>query len=58
MGKISILIADDHKLIREIWGYILNNDSRFQVVADSGDAAEAVELAKKTHPNVVLMDIN
>ncbi|HLY69668.1 MAG TPA: response regulator transcription factor [Puia sp.] len=58
MSKISILIADDHKLIREIWSYILNNDSRFQVVADSGDAAEAVELAKKTHPNVVLMDIN
>src|SRR5271154_2899829 len=58
MSKISILIADDHKLIREIWGYILNSDSRFHVVADSGDAAEAVELAKNTHPNVVLMDIN
>jgi DNA-binding NarL/FixJ family response regulator len=58
MSKISILIADDHKLIREIWGYILNNDARFQVVAESGDAAEAVELAKSMHPNVVLMDIN
>jgi DNA-binding NarL/FixJ family response regulator len=58
MSKISILIADDHKLIREIWSYILNNDARFQVVADSGNAAEAVELAKNTHPNVVLMDIN
>lgn len=58
MNKISILIADDHKLIREIWGYILNNDPRFQVVAESGDAAEAVELAKNMHPNVVLMDIN
>jgi DNA-binding NarL/FixJ family response regulator len=58
MGKISILIADDHKLIREIWGYILNSDSRFLVVGESGDAAEAVELAKNLHPNVVLMDIN
>jgi DNA-binding NarL/FixJ family response regulator len=58
MSKISILIADDHKLIREIWGYILNSDPRFQVVGDSGDAAEAVELAKNIHPNVVLMDIN
>ncbi len=58
MGKISILIADDHKLIREIWGYILNSDSRFHVVAESGDAEEVVDLARKIHPNVVLMDIN
>ena len=26
MGKITILIADDHKLIRETWTYILNSD--------------------------------
>ncbi len=58
MSKITILIADDHKLIREIWGYILNNDLRFQVIGESGDAAEAVELAKNLHPNIVLMDIN
>jgi DNA-binding NarL/FixJ family response regulator len=58
MGKISILIADDHKLIREIWGYILNSDSRFEVIAGTGDAAEAVELSKTLRPQMILMDIN
>ncbi|NML20144.1 response regulator transcription factor [Pseudoflavitalea sp. G-6-1-2] len=58
MEKISVLIADDHKLIRETWSYILNNDPRFIVVADCGDAEQAVELAKHKKPQIVLMDIN
>ena len=58
MSKINILIADDHKLIRETWSYILNSDSRFQVIAECGDAQGAVELAKAKRPHVVLMDIN
>ena len=58
MSKINILIADDHKLIRETWSYILNSDTRFQVVGECGDAQEAVELARTKRPHVVLMDIN
>ena len=58
MSKINILIADDHKLIRETWSYILNSDARFQVVGECGDAQEAVELARIKRPHVVLMDIN
>ena len=58
MTKITLLIADDHKLIRETWAYILNNDPRFQVIATSGDAEEAIELAKTKNPDVILMDIN
>jgi DNA-binding NarL/FixJ family response regulator len=58
MSKISILIADDHKLIRETWTYILNSDQRFQVIATCGDAEEAVEIAKEKNPDVILMDIN
>jgi DNA-binding NarL/FixJ family response regulator len=58
MNKIRILIADDHKLIRETWSYILNGDPRFQVIAECGDAEEAVELARQKHPEIVLMDIN
>jgi DNA-binding NarL/FixJ family response regulator len=57
-NKITILIADDHKLIRETWAYILNNDPRFQVIAACGNAEEAVELAKTKNPDVILMDIN
>jgi DNA-binding NarL/FixJ family response regulator len=58
MEKITILIADDHKLIRETWTYILNSDDRFEVVAECGDAEQAVELAKELAPDIVLMDIN
>ncbi|HTQ26968.1 MAG TPA: response regulator transcription factor [Puia sp.] len=58
MSKISILIADDHKLIRETWTYILNSDPRFEVIATCGDAEEAVSLAKEKNPDVILMDIN
>lgn len=58
MEKISILIADDHKLIRETWSFILNNDSRFTVVAECGDSEQAVEMARTKKPQIVLMDIN
>lgn len=58
MEKISVLIADDHKLIRETWSYILNNDARFMVVAECGDSEQAVEMSKLKRPNIVLMDIN
>ena len=57
MGKISILIADDHKLVRETWTHFLNEDPRFRVVADCGRTDEAVELARKKRPRVILMDI-
>jgi len=58
MEKINVLIADDHKLIRETWGYILNSDERFRVVAECGDSEQAVEMAKQKRPQIVLMDIN
>lgn len=58
MEKITILIADDHTLVRETWSYILNTDDRFSVIAESGSGEEAVKLARELHPDVVIMDIN
>lgn len=58
MEKITILIADDHTLVRETWSFILNTDERFHVIAECGSGEEAVELAKQLRPNVVIMDIN
>ena len=52
MEKISVLIADDHKLIRETWSFILNNDPRFTVVAECGDSEQAVEMAKNKKPQI------
>lgn len=58
MEKITILIADDHTLVRETWSFILNNDPRFVVVAECGSGEEAVELARNLRPHIVIMDIN
>lgn len=58
MEKINVLIADDHKLIRETWSYILNSDDRFQVIAECGDSEHAVEVTRQKKPDIVLMDIN
>ena len=58
MDKITILLVDDHKLIRESWSFILNSDPRFQVVGETNNADEAVEIAKEKKPKIILMDIN
>lgn len=58
MEKITILLVDDHKLIRESWTFILNSDPRFQVIGETSDVDEAVEIARSKKPRVVLMDIN
>jgi DNA-binding NarL/FixJ family response regulator len=58
MEQITILITDDHKLIRQAWVAIINNDERFHVLAECGSAEEAIELAKQLRPDVVIMDIN
>ena len=58
MEKITILIADDHTLVRETWSFILNTDPRFTVIAECGSGEEAIELSQKLRPNMVIMDIN
>jgi DNA-binding NarL/FixJ family response regulator len=58
MEKISILITDDHTLVRESWSFILNNDLRFKVIGECSTGEEAVEAARQLRPDVVIMDIN
>ena len=58
MEKITILLADDHKLILESWKYMLEADGRFTVIGTASSGAQAVELATSLKPKVVLVDIN
>ncbi|HLP39245.1 response regulator transcription factor [Lacibacter sp.] len=58
MEKITVLIADDHKLIRETWSFILNSDPRFTVIAQCSNGEEAIEMAQKLRPKIALLDIN
>jgi DNA-binding NarL/FixJ family response regulator len=58
MTKITILIADDHKLIRTAWSFTLNNNPQLQVIAECETAEEAIEQTNKLRPDIVIMDIN
>jgi two-component system response regulator NreC len=55
--KISILIADDHTLLRNGIRALLEDEHDMVVVGDANDGREAVRLAALLKPNVILMDI-
>ena len=58
MEKITIMIVDDHALIRQAISLSLSFDPAFIVVASSGDCHEAIELARNNRPDIILLDIN
>jgi len=55
---ISVMIVDDHRLLRETWVYLINKEKKFTTVAEASDGRMAIELARATQPNIILMDIN
>jgi len=55
---VTVLIADDHLLFAEALEAILSLDGRIQVVGRAADGKQAVELASKLEPDVVLMDLS
>lgn len=56
--SVKIVIVDDHKIIRDGLRTLLAKQRNFEVVADTGDGQEAVKLARKLSPDVVIMDIS
>lgn len=56
-GKITILLADDHPLIRQALKSVLEKQSDFEVVAEASDGEQAVRLAAELTPDVVIMDV-
>jgi len=57
MPKIKCLLVDDHTLFRQGVRRLLESESDFEVIAEAADGGEAVEKARDTRPDVVLMDI-
>ena len=57
MPKTRIVIADDHHLVRQCFRLLLETKAGISVVAEAGDGEEAVRVAKRHKPDVVLMDI-
>jgi DNA-binding NarL/FixJ family response regulator len=58
MEQITLLITDDHKLVRESLTLLFDADSRFRVIGHCESGEEAVELARQRRPDVVMMDMN
>ena len=58
MNKISLVIVDDHALLRETWGFIMNSHPRFRVLGEFGRGEEAVEFCRLNKPDLAMMDIN
>ena len=54
---IRVLIADDHHVVREGLRRFLGRDPELIVVGEAANGAEAVELTRRLHPDVVLMDL-
>jgi len=55
--KVTVLIADDHPLVRQALHQSLEGEEDMEVVAEAADGEEAVKLASELKPNVVVMDI-
>lgn len=55
--SIKIIIADDHKIIREGLKALIEKQTGMEVVAEAHDGIETVQLTKKLRPDIVIMDI-
>jgi DNA-binding NarL/FixJ family response regulator len=53
----SVLLVDDHKILRDGIKAILERSDEFLVIGEAGDGTHAVRICKKIHPDLVLMDI-
>lgn len=53
-----VLLADDHKILRDGLASLLRRESDIEVVGEAGDGQQAIELAQRLEPDVVLMDVN
>ena len=58
MSKITVMIVDDHTLIRETWSFLLGRNENFDVIAELGDGQKAIDIARDKRPQIVLLDIN
>ena len=54
---LRLLIVDDHEVVRQGLAALLDRRAGFQVVAEAGTVAEAVDQARKFEPDIVVMDV-
>jgi len=57
MKRITVLIAEDHMIVREGFRKMLELEDDLEIIGEAHDGRQAIALVKKFHPEVVLMDI-
>jgi NarL family two-component system response regulator LiaR len=57
MGKIKVMLVEDHVLVREGTRELLDREKDLHVVAEAGDGEEAVQLAAEHSPDMIIMDV-
>jgi two-component system response regulator DevR len=55
--QLRLLIVDDHEVVRQGLVSLLDRRDAFQVVAEAGNVVEALEMARKYEPDIVVMDV-
>lgn len=55
---ITVMVVDDHDLVRTGISHMLHDHADINVVAEAGDGSTALQLARQLRPNVVLLDVN
>jgi PAS domain S-box-containing protein len=56
--KIRVLLADDHRIVRQGFAALIRSDEEVEVVGEAANGAEATELARLLLPDVVVMDVS
>jgi DNA-binding NarL/FixJ family response regulator len=54
--KITVLLVDDHSLVRRGFRRMLEDETDMEVVGEAGNGEDSIKLAKELHPQVVVMD--
>ncbi len=57
-SKITLLLVDDHPLVREGLRSYFAQEKAFEIVGEAVDGQEALRLAMELHPHIILLDIN
>jgi len=58
MGKINIVVVDDHDLLRQGLIELLEKNNGFSIVGEACNGREAIEVAEKVKPDIILLDIS
>ena len=56
--KYRIVIAEDHKILREGLKALVKSNENFEIVGEAGDGIEAIRAVEKHHPDLLLLDLS